>query len=118
MGSSLHYHLIDHYLGGVGSNIFSKFFPTSRKVKMRSGIAMFNQFEIESLYEAWERYNDLLKRVPHHGLSKWLQVQILYNSFSNNTRTITDATAIRALMSKTYEEAYEVLEEMFLNNYQ
>lgn len=73
---------------------------------------------MESLYEAWERYKDMLRRCPHHGLPKWLQVQTFYNGLSCTTRTMVDAAAGGALMGKTIDEAYELLEEMASNNYQ
>ena len=73
---------------------------------------------MESLYEAWERYKDLLRKCPHHGLPVWLQVQTFYNGLGSNTRTMIDAAAGGTLMGKTPEVAYELLEEMASNNYQ
>ncbi|KAK9225233.1 hypothetical protein WN943_010274 [Citrus x changshan-huyou] len=46
---------------------------------------------MESLYEAWERYKDLLRKCPHHGLPVWLQVQTFYNGLGSNTRIMIDA---------------------------
>ncbi|KAJ4723309.1 DNA-directed DNA polymerase [Melia azedarach] len=73
---------------------------------------------MESLSEAWERYKDMLRRCSHHGLPSWLQVQTFYNGLSCTTRTMIDAAAGGALMSKTPDEAYQLLEEMASNNYQ
>lgn len=73
---------------------------------------------MESLYEAWERYKDMLRRCPHHGLSTWLQVQTFYIGLCCPTRTMIDAATGGALMSKTHDEAYTLLEEMASNNYQ
>ncbi|KAG8486469.1 hypothetical protein CXB51_019760 [Gossypium anomalum] len=74
--------------------------------------------DFETLYDAWERYNDLLKRCPHHGLPLWLQVQTFYNGVNPSTRQLIDAAAGGTLNNKTLEEAYEFIEEMSLNNYQ
>ncbi|XP_075487951.1 uncharacterized protein LOC142527119 [Primulina tabacum] len=45
-----------------------KYFPPSKTMKLRADITTFAQYEQESLYEAWERYKDLLRRCPHHEL--------------------------------------------------
>ncbi|XP_023892547.2 uncharacterized protein LOC112004530 [Quercus suber] len=68
----------------------------------------------------WEelRYKDLLRRCPHHDLPAWLQVQTFYNGLGATNRSMVDATAGGALMSKTHEAAYELLEELASNNYQ
>ena len=78
----------------------------------------FIQFEGESLYKAWERYKDLLRRCPHHYLPAWFQVQTFYNSLGAINRSMVDAATGGALMSKTHEATYELLEELASNNYQ
>ncbi|XP_073279529.1 uncharacterized protein [Primulina huaijiensis] len=45
-----------------------KYFSPSKTMKLRADITTFSQFEQESLYEASERYKDLLRRCPHHEL--------------------------------------------------
>ncbi|KAK5825215.1 hypothetical protein PVK06_020025 [Gossypium arboreum] len=72
----------------------------------------------QTLYDAWERYKDLLRRRPHHGLPLWLQVQTFYNGVNPSTRQMIDAAAEGTINNKTPEEAYEFIEEMSLNNYQ
>ncbi|GAV83548.1 LOW QUALITY PROTEIN: hypothetical protein CFOL_v3_26994 [Cephalotus follicularis] len=68
--------------------------------------------------KAWERYRDLLQKCLHHGLPTWLQVQTFYIGLEAQLRTMIDAAAGRALMSKTHDEAYALLEEIASNNYQ
>ena len=85
--------------------------------QLRSNISSFTQYDFESLYEAWERYKELLRKCPHHGLPLWLQVQTFYNGLTSQNRTIVDAASGGALMCKTEEEAYELLERMATNNY-
>ena len=70
------------------------------------------------MYEAWERFKELQRRCPHHGLPDWLIVQTFYNSLSHSVRITIDAAAGGALMGKSTEDAYELLEEMASNNYQ
>lgn len=86
---------------GLAQKFLAKFFPPSKTAKMRNDITIFVQYDMESLYEAWERYKDLLRRCPHHGLPIWLQVQTFYNGLSATTRTMIDAVAGGTLMGKT-----------------
>ena len=57
----------------------------------------------------------LLRRCPHHRLTKWMQVRTFYNGLSALARTIIDASAGGALMKKTTDQAYEILEDTTTN---
>lgn len=48
---------------------------------------------METLNEEWERFKDLLRKCPHHGLPKWLVIQIFYNDLNHCTRLTIVATA-------------------------
>ncbi|KAA3472708.1 Integrase, catalytic core [Gossypium australe] len=86
--------------------ILLKYFPPAKTAKLRNDISSFVQIDSETLYDAWERYKDLLRRCPHHGLPLWLHVQTFYNA--------TGGT----LNKKTPKATHEFIEEMSLNNYQ
>ncbi|KAK5785574.1 hypothetical protein PVK06_040170 [Gossypium arboreum] len=86
--------------------------------KLRNDISSFVQMDLETLYDAWERYKDLLRRCPHHGLPLWLQVQTFHNGLNPLTWLMADATAGGTINNKTLEDAYEFIEEMSVNNYQ
>ncbi|XP_020270991.1 uncharacterized protein LOC109846180 [Asparagus officinalis] len=96
----------------------AKYFPPSKTSQMRNQITIFVQKEGESLYEAWERYKELLRMCPHHGLEKWLINHTFYNGLTYNTRMTVDAAAGGALMNKTIDEAYTLIEDMAQNHYQ
>ena len=78
-------------------------------------INTFRQFEGENLVEAWERFHELLRRCPYHRLTKWMQVHTFYNGLSASARTIINASASGALMKKTTNQAYEILEDTATN---
>ncbi|KAF7808358.1 uncharacterized protein G2W53_035101 [Senna tora] len=59
-----------------------------------------------------------LRKCPHHGLPKWLQVQTFYNGLSSEIITSIDVAAGGALMSKPVDAAYTLLETMSSNNHQ
>ena len=72
------------------------------------------QYDQESMYEAWERYKDLLRKCPHHELPGWLQIQTFYNELRIENRAIVDVTTGGSLM-RTPEDAYGLLDDMTLN---
>ncbi|XP_073308362.1 uncharacterized protein [Primulina huaijiensis] len=94
-----------------------KYFPPSKTMKLRADITTFAQFDQESLYEAWERFKDLLRRCPHHELPLGLVVQTFYYGLLTPNRTMIDAAACGNLLRKTAEEGYELLEEMAASSY-
>ncbi|KAF7833226.1 uncharacterized protein G2W53_015559 [Senna tora] len=102
----------------LAQQFLTKYFPPGKTAKMRNDITSFVLLNNESLYEAWERFKDLLRKCPHHGLPKWLQVQTFYNGLSSEIRTSIDAATGGALMSKPVDAAYTLLETMSSNNHQ
>lgn len=95
----------------------AKYFSPSKSVKMRSEITSFSQHNGESLYDAWERFKDLLQRCPHHAILKWIQVQTFYNGLNHPTRAMIDTSTRGSLNTKTPKEAIELFEIMAANNY-
>ncbi|XP_058732590.1 uncharacterized protein LOC131604121 [Vicia villosa] len=85
---------------------------------LRAQINGFRQKDNESLFEAWERYKDMLRLCPHHGLEEWLIIHTFYNRLLNNMRLTIDAVAGGTLMDKAYDDAYALIESMALNHYQ
>ncbi|XP_062104109.1 uncharacterized protein LOC133815270 [Humulus lupulus] len=102
----------------LAQKFLAKFFPPANAAKLSGEINNFSQLEGESLYDAWERFKDLIRKCPHHGIEKWMLVHNFYNGLCGTTRTIIDAAARGVFMSKSANEANEILEEMANNNYQ
>jgi len=101
----------------LSKSFLSKYFPPAKSAKMRNDITNFFQQDQESLYEAWERYKDLLRKCPHHGLPLWMQVQTFYNGLLPNTQPMVDAASGGAFLAKTPEDGYELMEVMANNNF-
>ena len=96
----------------------TKFFSPSKIAQLVQEINTFTQLEGENLAEAWERFHELLRRCPHHKLTRWMQVHTFYNGLSDSTRTVIDVLAGAALMKKTTDQAYGILEDMATNSNQ
>ena len=85
---------------------------------MRIDISSFYQYEGEPFYEAWERFKDLLRKCLRHSFTKWMQVHHFYNGLSRPTRTLIDASTGGAIMGKNEVEAYQILENIAINDCQ
>jgi len=94
----------------------AKFFSPRKIVSLRNQITLFAQWEDKSFYEAWEHFKDLLRLCPHHGLQKWMVVQTFYNGVTYTMKLKIDEVT-GGIMSKTKDEAYNLIEKMTLNNY-
>ena len=93
----------------------TKFFPPAKIAQLVQEINTFRQLEGENLAKAWERFHELLWRCPHHRLTRWMQVHTFYKGMRDATRTVIDASAGGALMKKTTDQAYEILEDAATN---
>ncbi|XP_010248013.1 PREDICTED: uncharacterized protein LOC104590935 [Nelumbo nucifera] len=102
----------------LAQKFLSKYFSPAKTTKLRNDITTFSQFDNETLYESWERFKEILRKYPHHGLPVWMQVQTFYSGINQSNHSMLDAVAGGTLMRKTPEEAYELLEEMAANSYQ
>ena len=93
----------------------TKIFSPSKIAQLVQEINTFRQFEGDNLAEARERFHELLRRCPHHRLTRWMQVHTFYNGLCDSTRIIIDASIGGALMKKTTYQAYEILEDTTTN---
>ncbi|GJS44729.1 reverse transcriptase domain-containing protein [Tanacetum coccineum] len=66
------------------SKFINKFFPPSKTTNLRNEITRFQQRFDETFYEAWDRFNDLLRACPHHGFSELHQLDTFYNALNSN----------------------------------
>ncbi|KAK4394183.1 hypothetical protein Sango_1889100 [Sesamum angolense] len=61
--------------GSIGTSVaitqkfLAKYVPPAKTAKMLNNITSFMQLDRESLYDAWERFKNMLRRFPYHELS-------------------------------------------------
>ncbi|GJR39579.1 reverse transcriptase domain-containing protein [Tanacetum coccineum] len=82
-------------------------FITAKKLKE---IRNFKQERDETLYYAWERYNDLLYQCPLHDLNYQQKVHIFYTGLDISTRKLLDSNGFIPLMTPT--QALESIQVM------
>ncbi|KAG9444969.1 hypothetical protein H6P81_016309 [Aristolochia fimbriata] len=95
-----------------------KYFPPAKTIKLRNAISNFMPEHDEQLFEAWERYKELLRKCPNHGIPRWMQIEIFYNGITVLTRCLIDVVAGGTMNKKTPNEVYKLIEEMVSNMYQ
>ncbi|GJR29741.1 homeodomain-like protein [Tanacetum coccineum] len=70
----------------------------------------FQQKPDENLYQAWERFKELLMKCPQHYLTKMQKVILFFNGSGIPTRQILDSRG--AIPSKTAADAKVAIQEM------
>ncbi|GKB55279.1 reverse transcriptase domain-containing protein [Tanacetum coccineum] len=93
------------------SRFLDHFFPVGRTSALRDLILRFKQGDDEPIKSAWIRFQDLIKQVPHHGIQKWLLVQIFHDNISQDDRRKLDQFAQFRFHSLTEEEGWIRIEE-------
>ncbi|GJX68667.1 hypothetical protein Tco_0304394 [Tanacetum coccineum] len=68
-----------------------RYCPPSKTAKQLEEIRNFKQESDETLYQAWERYNDLLYKCPTHDINSQQKVNIFYNGLGTMNRQLLDA---------------------------
>lgn len=70
------------------------------------------------MFEVWQKFKDLLRQCPHHGIHVSVQMETFYNELVPSTRLMVDATSSGALLNKSYQKCYDLVESTVTNNYQ
>ena len=94
----------------------NKYFSPAKTKRLIKEIQNFQQFDMESLYEAYERFKDLLRKCPHHGLSDQQKIRTFYNGLTIQCATQVDGAARGSLTNQYPEDAFEILEDITSNN--
>ncbi|GJV26697.1 reverse transcriptase domain-containing protein [Tanacetum coccineum] len=92
------------------SKFINQFFPPSKMTNLRNEITRFQQRFDESFYEAWDRFNDLLRACPHHGFSELHQLDTFYNALNANDQDSLNSAAGGNFLDKMPRECLKIIE--------
>nr|GEX98518.1 hypothetical protein [Tanacetum cinerariifolium] len=84
--------------------------PSTSTTNLRNEITRFQQRFDESFYEAWDRFNDLLRACPHHGFSELHQVDTFYNALNTTDQDSLNSTAGGNFLDKMPRECLKIIE--------
>ncbi|XP_076898662.1 uncharacterized protein LOC143552281 [Bidens hawaiensis] len=87
-----------------------QYFPPDKTARYRAKITGFRVDDDESLHAAWERFKGLLRKCPHHGLSRGLQCRTFFDALSRAQKQAVDQVAGGDFGRCTPNEALDVLE--------
>lgn len=85
---------------------------------MKNKINSFRQGKDESIFDAYERFKELLRQCPHHGIPIFIQLETFYKGLVHSSRNVLDVSSGGVLLSKSYEEVYMLIESITANTYQ
>ncbi|GKC05031.1 reverse transcriptase domain-containing protein [Tanacetum coccineum] len=92
------------------SKFINQFFPPSKTTNLRNEITRFQQRFDESFYEAWDRFNDLLRACPHHGFSELHQLDTFYNALNSNDQDSLNSAAGGNFLDKMPRDCLRIIE--------
>ncbi|GJS23423.1 hypothetical protein Tco_0452055 [Tanacetum coccineum] len=77
---------------------------------LRNENTRFQQRFDESFYEAWDRFNDLLRACPHHGFLELHQLDTFYNALNANDQDSLNSAAGGNFLDKMPRECLKIIE--------
>nr|GEZ51617.1 reverse transcriptase domain-containing protein [Tanacetum cinerariifolium] len=86
------------------------FFPPSKTTNLHNEIMRFQQRFDKSFYEAWDRFNDLLRACSHHGFSELHQLDTFYNALNVNDQDSLNSAAGGNFLDKIPRECLKIIE--------
>ncbi|GJX63325.1 reverse transcriptase domain-containing protein [Tanacetum coccineum] len=92
------------------SKFINKFFPPSKTTNLRNEITNFQQRFDETFYEAWDRFNDLLRACPHHGFSELHQLDTFYNALNSSDQDSLNSAAGGNFLDKMPRYCLRIIE--------
>ncbi|GJR68947.1 hypothetical protein Tco_0015012 [Tanacetum coccineum] len=92
------------------TKFLNKYCPPRRTAKKIEEINNFQQEPDETLFQAWERFKELLMKCPQNYLTEMQEVILFYNGLDIPTRQILDSRG--AIPTKTAEDAKKAIQEM------
>ncbi|XP_074355963.1 uncharacterized protein LOC141695630 [Apium graveolens] len=94
-----------------------EYFPPNRTDDFIDKMMGFKQEYGESLKDAWERFKDLQRACPHHGLEKWFLIKRFYNGLDPETMGNVDNAICGVFLDKRVDDAYAFLANLVANHF-
>lgn len=90
--------------------IVKSYLPVRMKDRYSTWLSTFEEMTYIYYVTLWtkllQRYKKLLRVCPHHGLPRWLQIQIFYNGLNSSTKSMVDASSGSILLKNKKKEVF------------
>ncbi|GFZ14160.1 hypothetical protein Acr_24g0003500 [Actinidia rufa] len=88
----------------------------SRTTQLKRAVTLFEGRPGESFHKVWERFNECVNAIPHHGFTVSQLVSSFYEGLTSEQRQFVEALSNGRFLSKTPEEAWDYFDELAANN--
>ncbi|GKD55345.1 reverse transcriptase domain-containing protein, partial [Tanacetum coccineum] len=92
------------------SKFINEFFPPSKITNLRNEITRFQQRFDDTFYEAWDRFNDLLRACPHHECLELHQLDTFYNALNSNDQDSLNSAAGGNFLDKIPRDCLRIIQ--------
>ena len=96
----------------MAQKFLAKYYPHSRTRQLIGEINTFSQEPGETLYDAWDRFKEMLMNCSHHGLDDQSLCLSFFNGLDDANRLLVNSSSGGSFMSKSPQEGMELLETM------
>jgi hypothetical protein len=93
-----------------------EYYSLSKTQSLHNKIATFAQYPTETISEAFKRFNEYTRAVPHHKFPKEDLVQKFYQGLTMTSRTIIDASAGGSIIEITPTESFTLFNKVTYND--
>lgn len=94
-----------------------RFLTTTQFAERKAENTHFNQQEIESLYDSWERFKLFLCRCPSHNMRNMEQMQSFVKGLQIQAQILLDASTRGTIRTLIEPQVKELIKKMSLNEY-
>ncbi|XP_021865862.2 uncharacterized protein [Spinacia oleracea] len=99
----------------VTEAFINKYSSPVQTADYRSKMMTFKERTDETLQESWDRFNELIRQCPHHGIEMGVLLHFFYHGLSKASRTALDAGAGGPIMKKSLEEVFDIIDDVVRN---
>jgi ribosomal protein L32 len=93
-----------------------EYYSPGKTQSLRNKIAIFAQYPMETISEAFKHFNEYTRAVPHHKFSKEDLVQKFYQGLTMASRTIIDASAEGSIIELMLTKAFTLFKKVADND--
>jgi hypothetical protein len=93
-----------------------EYYSSGKTQSLRNKIATFAQYPTKTISEAFKRFNEYTRVVPHHKFPKEDLVQKFYQGLTMASRTVIDASAGGSIIELTPTQAFTLFKKVADND--
>jgi hypothetical protein len=104
------------YWNALMRAFMKEYYSPGKTQNLRNKIATFAQYPTETISEAFERFNEYTRVVPHHKFPKEDLIQKFYQGLTMASRTVIDASARGSIIELTPTQAFTLFKKVADDN--